>query len=71
MVLLLLIDCLLLPPVFVRVWGLVLVLLCSTYNVTSSFAIISLRKRELVAALAVVSLFNFTVSTGLDKQFLA
>ena len=36
---------------FVRVLCLVLVLLCSTFNVFSSFAIISLGKRELVALL--------------------
>ena len=50
-VLLLWIDSLLMPPVFVGVRGLILVLLCNTYNVISSFAIISLRKREPVAAL--------------------
>ena len=50
--LLLLITCSLLIPLFVGVWFLVDVLLyCSLLCVQSSFSVISLRKRELVALL--------------------
>ena len=51
-VVLLLIHCLLLPPLFCRGLCLVPVLLCITYiSVISSLAVISLGKREMVTLL--------------------
>ena len=54
-VLLLLVHCLFLLHSFVGISCLVLVLLCCTHSVLSSFAINSLRKRDLVVLLLLSS----------------